>query len=71
MDLPFSISFYRWLLNEESHVGLADLSCVAPEVQSTLVRLQDIVLERDAILAQTDLDAMEKTEKVKLMQTKY
>lgn len=70
LDLPFSRSFYRWLLNEELHVGLADLSCVAPEVQTTLVRLQDLVLQRDAILAQTDLDVMEKTEKVRSRERK-
>lgn len=64
MDLPFSIPFYRWLLNEEHSVGLADLSRVAPEVQSTLVRLQDVVHQREMILADTSLDAMEKTEKV-------
>ncbi|XP_067615861.1 E3 ubiquitin-protein ligase TRIP12 isoform X5 [Eurosta solidaginis] len=64
LDLPFSIPFYRWLLNEEYSVGLADLARVAPEVQSTLVRLQDVVLERDQILNESKLDAMEKTEKI-------
>lgn len=47
-------------------MGLTDLARVAPEVQNTLVRLQDVVLQRDMILADTNLDAMEKTEKVKL-----
>lgn len=64
MDLPFSIPFYRWLLNEESYVGLSDLARVAPEVQCTLVRLQDVVHQRDTILIDNGLDAMEKTEKV-------
>lgn len=45
-------------------MGLADLSRVAPEVQSTLVRLQDVVHQREMILVDTSLDAMEKTEKV-------
>lgn len=64
LDLPFSIPFYRWLLNEELSVGLSDLSRVAPEVQQTLVRLQDVVHQREMILADSGLDAMEKTEKV-------
>ncbi|XP_065365068.1 E3 ubiquitin-protein ligase TRIP12 isoform X3 [Calliphora vicina] len=64
LDLPFSIPFYRWILNEEHSVGLSDLSRVAPEVQSTLVRLQDVVHQREMILADTSLDAMEKTEKI-------
>ncbi|XP_073822012.1 E3 ubiquitin-protein ligase ctrip isoform X5 [Musca autumnalis] len=64
LDLPFSIPFYRWILNEEHSIGLADLSRVAPEVQQTLVRLQDVVHQREMILADTSLDAMEKTEKI-------
>ncbi|XP_004537340.1 uncharacterized protein LOC101452566 isoform X2 [Ceratitis capitata] len=64
LDLPFSIPFYRWLLNEEHSVGLSELAWVAPEVQSTLVRLQDVVHERELILADQNIDAMEKTEKI-------
>ncbi|XP_011183949.2 E3 ubiquitin-protein ligase TRIP12 isoform X2 [Zeugodacus cucurbitae] len=64
LDLPFSIPFYRWLLSEEQSVGLSELAWVAPEVQSSLVRLQDVVHERERILADANLDAMEKTEKI-------
>ncbi|XP_011294459.2 E3 ubiquitin-protein ligase TRIP12 isoform X4 [Musca domestica] len=67
LDLPFSIPFYRWILNEEHSIGLADLSRVAPEVQQTLVRLQDVVHQREMILADTSLDAMEKTEKIETL----
>lgn len=64
MDLPFSIPFYRWLLNEDSSLSLADLSTVAPEVQVTLKRLQKIVRERDEILANPTLDQETKNAKV-------
>ncbi|XP_030373810.1 E3 ubiquitin-protein ligase TRIP12-like isoform X6 [Scaptodrosophila lebanonensis] len=64
LDLPFSLPFYRWLVNEEHSIGLADLSRVAPEVQNTLVRLQDLVRQREYILSDPNLDAMEKTEKI-------
>ncbi|XP_055377638.1 E3 ubiquitin-protein ligase TRIP12 isoform X4 [Condylostylus longicornis] len=64
LDLPFSIPFYRWLLLEELSLGLAELALVAPEVQQTLVRLQDIVRQRDALLSDNTLDAMEKTDKI-------
>jgi len=37
---------------------------VAPEVQNTLVRLQDLVRQREYILSDPNIDAMEKTEKV-------
>lgn len=64
MDLAFSIPFYRWLLTEETTFTLADLHHVAPEVQVTLLRLNEIVKQRDAVQTNTSLDAMEKTEKV-------
>lgn len=51
LDLPFSIPFYRWLLCEETALTLSDLATVAPEVQLTLKRLQNIVRERNNIMA--------------------
>lgn len=62
--MPFSLPFYRWLVSEEHSIGLADLLRVAPEVQNTLVRLQDIVRQREDIQSDPNLDAMEKKEKV-------
>ncbi|XP_037942142.1 E3 ubiquitin-protein ligase TRIP12 isoform X3 [Teleopsis dalmanni] len=67
LDLPFSTPFYRWLLNEEQSVGLADLAWVAPEVQSTLIRLQNVVHQREHILSDPNFDAMEKTEKIEAL----
>lgn len=64
LDLPFSVPFYRWLLYEETSLGLADLATVAPEVQYTLKRLQNIVRERDEIMANPTLDTETKTAKV-------
>lgn len=66
MDLPFSIPFYRWLLYEDSSLGLSDLSTVAPEVQITLKRLQNIVRERDEIMANPTLDQETKNTKVRI-----
>lgn len=62
--MPFSIPFYRWLLNEDTSLSLADLSTVAPEVQVTLKRLQKIVRERDEIMANPALDQETKNTKV-------
>lgn len=64
LDLPFSQTFYRWLLHEESTLSLGDLAFVAPEIQSTLVRLQNLVYERNIIISNPDLSPCEKTEKV-------
>ena len=62
--MPFSIPFYRWILTEETSLDLAELSRVTPEVQSTLVRLQELVRQRNTIQTDSSLDAMEKTDKV-------
>jgi E3 ubiquitin-protein ligase TRIP12 len=51
-------------LGEESSLNLADLGQVAPEVQNTLLRLNEIVKKREIIQSDPTLDAMEKTEKV-------
>ncbi|XP_050067815.1 E3 ubiquitin-protein ligase TRIP12 [Anopheles maculipalpis] len=67
LDLPFSIPFYRWMLSEESSLGLSDLGQIAPEVQSTLLRLNEIVKQRDHIQADPNLNAMEKTEKIEAL----
>ncbi|XP_055587415.1 E3 ubiquitin-protein ligase TRIP12 [Uranotaenia lowii] len=64
LDLPYSIPFYRWMLSEDSSLGLADLDQVAPEVQITLLRLNEIVKQRDMIQSDPSMDAMEKTEKI-------
>jgi E3 ubiquitin-protein ligase TRIP12 len=71
LDLPFSIPFYRWILTEEGSLGLADLGQVAPEVQGTLLRLNEIVKQREIIQADPTLDAMEKTEKVRILTIKH
>uniref|UniRef100_A0A1Q3F208 E3 ubiquitin-protein ligase n=1 Tax=Culex tarsalis TaxID=7177 RepID=A0A1Q3F208_CULTA len=67
LDLPYSIPFYRWLLAEENSLALSDLDQVAPEVQGTLLRLNEIVKQRDLIQADPGLDAMEKTEKIEAL----
>jgi len=68
LDLPFSQTFYRWLLHEESTLNLGDLAFVAPEIQSTLVRLQNLVYERNIIISNTDLSPCEKTEKIEKLE---
>lgn len=64
MDLPFSVTFYRWLLGHEPCLTLADLKLVNPEIYKTLRKMQHLVKERDEILANPDLTNEEKTEQV-------
>ncbi|XP_015524693.1 E3 ubiquitin-protein ligase TRIP12 isoform X1 [Neodiprion lecontei] len=49
LDLPFSLTFYRWLLGEEHTLTLNDLCYVCPDVYRTLCKLQDIVRRKEAI----------------------
>uniref|UniRef100_A0A0A9XLJ3 E3 ubiquitin-protein ligase n=3 Tax=Lygus hesperus TaxID=30085 RepID=A0A0A9XLJ3_LYGHE len=51
LDLPLSRTFYRWLLGEESSLGLADLVHVNPSVHKTLVRLMTVVAQYKELLA--------------------
>lgn len=52
-------------MTEENSLHLADLSSVAPEVQATLKRLQNIVKERDEIQF-SDVDEETKNYKVSM-----
>ncbi|XP_068981584.1 E3 ubiquitin-protein ligase TRIP12 [Bombus flavifrons] len=49
LDLPFSLTFYRWLLGEEHMLTLADLAHVCPDVHRTLSRLQEVVRQKETI----------------------
>ncbi|KAK9879662.1 hypothetical protein WA026_006724 [Henosepilachna vigintioctopunctata] len=60
LDLPFSITFYRWLLGQEHSLSLSDLKYVAPEIHRTLQRLQNLVKRRDLIQEDMTLTTDEK-----------
>ncbi|XP_043275356.1 E3 ubiquitin-protein ligase TRIP12 isoform X3 [Venturia canescens] len=49
LDLPFSLTFYRWLLGEEQSLTLSDLAYVYPDIYHSLNKLQDIVRRKEAI----------------------
>lgn len=49
LDLPFSKTFYQWLLMEEHSLSLNDLAHVVPEVHRTLGKLQELVRRKEAI----------------------
>ncbi|CAG9853614.1 unnamed protein product [Phyllotreta striolata] len=55
LDLPFSTTFYRWLLGQELCFTLSDLKQVNPDLHKTLRRMYFIVKERDDILMNEDL----------------
>lgn len=68
LDLPFSLTFYRWLLGQEHCLTLADLKYVNPDIYKTLRKMQNIVRQRDDILSRTDLTEEEKNEEVEKLE---
>ncbi|XP_063973938.1 E3 ubiquitin-protein ligase TRIP12 isoform X1 [Diachasmimorpha longicaudata] len=67
LDLPFSFTFYRWLLGEEHTLTLADLAHICPDVYRTLNKLQDIVRRKEAIERDQTLRANEKAQLIEML----
>ncbi|CAG9769753.1 unnamed protein product [Ceutorhynchus assimilis] len=68
LDLPFSLTFYRWLLGHEQCLTLADLKYVSPDIYVTIRKMQAIVRQRDEILHNGDLSEEEKMEQVEKLE---
>ncbi|XP_072935782.1 E3 ubiquitin-protein ligase TRIP12 isoform X2 [Epargyreus clarus] len=50
VDIPLSVSMYRWVVNEQRWLGLSDVRHVAPELWRSLCRLRRVA-ERAAHIA--------------------
>ena len=50
MDIPLSVSMYRWMVSEEKMLSLSDVRHVAPELWRSLCRLRRVA-ERARVLA--------------------
>lgn len=66
LDLPLSVTFYRWLLNEETSLTLSDLAHVVPDVHRTLLRFQGIIREKITIEGDMSLTSDQKRDRVSL-----
>ncbi|KZC11246.1 putative E3 ubiquitin-protein ligase TRIP12 [Dufourea novaeangliae] len=62
LDLPFSLTFYRWLLAEEHTLTLSDLAYVNFDVYRTLSKLQEIVRQKETIEKDQTLRPHEKAQ---------
>lgn len=67
LDLPLSVTFYRWLLNEESSLTLADLAHVVPDVHRTLLRFQGVIREKNVVEADMSLTGDQKHDRVEAL----
>lgn len=67
LDLPFSLTFYRWLLGEEHTLTLADLAYVCPDVYRTLSKLQEVVRKKEAMEKDQTLRPYEKAQLIEAL----
>uniref|UniRef100_A0A1B6CDK3 E3 ubiquitin-protein ligase n=1 Tax=Clastoptera arizonana TaxID=38151 RepID=A0A1B6CDK3_9HEMI len=64
LDLPLSVTFYRWLLGEESTLSLPDLAHVVPDIHRTLLKFQAVIRQKQEIEADTSLTSEERNTKI-------
>jgi E3 ubiquitin-protein ligase TRIP12 len=62
IDLPFSLPFFQWLLNEEATLSTIDLRNIDPTIATTVTQLESIVrkkrrIEEDAKMTPTERQA--------------
>ena len=65
--MPFSLTFYRWLLGEEHSLGLADLAYVDVDVHRSLSKLQEVVRRKEAIERDQTLRPNEKAQLIEAL----
>ncbi|XP_020285612.1 E3 ubiquitin-protein ligase TRIP12 isoform X2 [Pseudomyrmex gracilis] len=68
LDLPFSLTFYRWLLGEEHTFTLADLAHVCPDVYRTLSKLQEVVRKKEAMEKDQTLQSNERAQLIESLE---
>eukprot|EP00092_Neocalanus_flemingeri_P014477 GFUD01015622.1.p1 GENE.GFUD01015622.1~~GFUD01015622.1.p1 ORF type:complete len:1754 (-),score=538.42 GFUD01015622.1:509-5770(-) len=64
IDLPFSQTFYQWLLAEESSFDVADLKGIDPDIAKTVTHLQDIVHKKAKLDSDRALSSAERQEQM-------
>nr|XP_022913625.1 E3 ubiquitin-protein ligase TRIP12 isoform X2 [Onthophagus taurus] len=67
LDLPFSLIFYKWLLNHEHCLSLSDLAHIAPEIYKNLRKMQEVVRKRDGILSDAELGTSERNSMIEAL----
>ncbi|XP_038209135.1 E3 ubiquitin-protein ligase TRIP12 isoform X3 [Zerene cesonia] len=53
VDIPLSVSMYRWAVSEQQWLGLSDVRHVAPELWRSLCRLRRVAERAQALAADT------------------
>ena len=64
IDLPFSQTFYQWLLSEETSFDVADLKGIDPDIAKTVTHLQGIVHKKVKLDSDRALSATERQDQM-------
>lgn len=64
LDLPFSLTFYRWLLAEEHALTISDLAHLDRDVYHSLSKLQDVVRRKEELERDQTLRPSEKAQRI-------
>merc|ERR1719419_2189121 len=64
IDLPFSLPFYKWMLQEEHILDTQDLAGIDPEIGNTVTHLQGIVHKKAKLETNEKLSPMERHERI-------
>lgn len=62
IDIPLSVSLYRWMIGEERWLSLSDVRHVAPELWRSLCRLRDVAARASDIAVDRKYNAEEKNQ---------
>ncbi|CAB3231314.1 unnamed protein product [Arctia plantaginis] len=68
VDIPLSVSMYRWLVNEEKWLNLSDVRHVAPELWRSLCRLRRVAERARLIAAESRHTAEQKTQLISALE---
>ena len=49
IDIPFSLTFYKWMLGQETSITISDLEYVDPALHKSLSQLYEVVLKKKQI----------------------
>ncbi|XP_014232904.2 E3 ubiquitin-protein ligase TRIP12 isoform X2 [Trichogramma pretiosum] len=67
LDLPFSLTFYRWLLAEEHALNLSDLAHIDRDVYNSLSKLQEVVKRKEEIDQDSTLKPTERAQLIEVL----
>ncbi|CAH1643332.1 unnamed protein product [Spodoptera littoralis] len=68
VDIPLSVSMYRWMVNEEKWLSLSDVRHVAPELWRSLCRLRRVAERARQIAADTRHTPDQKTQLISALE---